>query len=317
MEDTPFVYGNDPSDGDARMTSALLDAIKIVGVDPIIAARMAYAPAKQRRPTNMDLYARGAVVHGANVSYRNLEVHGLGALDLRTLAPSGQPWDFTTETDRRLALWPVRTRKPTCVVGSPPCTAFSNLMNLNMKNVSQTQIDDVLRESRLHLHFIVQIYRANQEQPARFAPPPGCNIQDRPPAPPIMQKLPEHPSVHSVVWHLYEYGLTTADADGRPMAAKKSTRLATPSVRMTRRLVLRCICTNSHQQLVAGRAASATSCPPGLPPEMLRSTKATADMAPDQGAQDPAPPRLEKALLRTSLFHARPAPLAAVLRNQG
>ena len=314
MEDTAFFYGNDPDDGDAQMTSALPGAFQIVGVDPVIATRAAYARVKKRRPTMMELYGRGTIVHGANVSFKNLNVHGLDALDLRTLKPSGQPWDFTKTSDHRLALWLVRTRKPTWMIGSPPCTAFSSLMHLNKKKMSPQQFDAMLREGRLHLHSMIQIYVEQIKNHGHFLhehPQGATSWVD-----PIMKKLLEHPAVHSVVGHQCEFGLTTPDADGRPMVAKKPTRFATSSVHMAPRLGRRCTGTHPHQQLVAGRAASAAFYPPGLTLEILRGIRDTADMAPDQCADESAPPQLEKAMISAGLFHDQAAPLSAVLRIQ-
>lgn len=44
-------------------------------------------------------------------------------------------WDFDLEEDRIRALKYVREEKPTLVVGSPPCTFFSTLQELNKFNM--------------------------------------------------------------------------------------------------------------------------------------------------------------------------------------
>ena len=117
MEDTIRWPGDSPMDdnsNDADMTNSLMDALQILGVEPLMATRVAYALVKKQRskPTLMELYGRGSIVLGANVHHRNLNVHGLDAPDLRTMMPSGRPLDFTKPSDRRLALWLVKTRRP-------------------------------------------------------------------------------------------------------------------------------------------------------------------------------------------------------------
>ena len=163
MEDTSFLYGDSPNmdedadSGDSEMANALMDALQVVGVDPLLATRFTCAIIKKQKASLMELYGRGSLVHGANVSHTNLNSCGLDALDLRSRKPSGEPWDFTRPADRKLALWLVRTRKPTWVIGAPPCTAFSRLQGLNFHRMPKSKVDAILKEGRLHLHFMLQI----------------------------------------------------------------------------------------------------------------------------------------------------------------
>ena len=85
-----------------------------------------------KRPTFMELFGQGRVVEMSNSHRRDLNIHGLGALDLRTNRPDGVPWDFNRSEDRILARQIVETQKPTWVKGSPPCRAFSRL-DVNLK----------------------------------------------------------------------------------------------------------------------------------------------------------------------------------------
>ena len=105
----------------------------------------------------MEIYGRGRIVELANTT-QHLNVLGDQALDLRTLKPNGQPWDFTPKSDRIEALV-VKDRIPRWVIRSPPCTACSSIMNLNHVKTSKTQIDRIMTEARTHLRFMVDIYR--------------------------------------------------------------------------------------------------------------------------------------------------------------
>ena len=259
MEDTTFLYGDqanmEEDTGDAEMTNALMDALRVLGVEPVLASRFAYALVKKDRPSVLEMYGRGAVVHGANVGYRNLNIAGMDALDLRTKKPSGEAWDFTKPADRRLALWLVRTRRPTWVIGAPPCTAFSTMNAINFARMSKERVAEILKMGRLHLHFMLTIYNEQLKAGRHFLhehPQSASSWSD-----PLMVQLLQHPRVHSVVAHQCAYGLTTPDGHGKPALAKKPTRFASSSVYMLRRLARKCSGDHPHQQLVAGRAANA------------------------------------------------------------
>ena len=53
------------------------------------------------------------------------------ALDLTAPGPDGRAWDFTKTGHEARAIGLVNRRRPYLLVGSPPCTAYSNLQNLN------------------------------------------------------------------------------------------------------------------------------------------------------------------------------------------
>ena len=49
----------------------------------------------------MEIYGRGAVMDAARGSRRNLNLTGLGALDLRTRKPNGETRNFDRAEDKR------------------------------------------------------------------------------------------------------------------------------------------------------------------------------------------------------------------------
>ena len=53
------------------------------------------------------------------------------ALDLTVIGESGRPWDFNDPTQRSKAERLLDEQKPLLLIGSPMCTAFSNIQNLN------------------------------------------------------------------------------------------------------------------------------------------------------------------------------------------
>ena len=56
-------------------------------------------------------------------------------MDLCTLDPEGEPWDFSKPGQRKRAIELIKQRKPTLIVGSPMCAMFSALQALNTKKM--------------------------------------------------------------------------------------------------------------------------------------------------------------------------------------
>ena len=115
---------------DTEMVS-MLDVLQTLGVDIEDANRFCAKAVRTARkltdPTFIEAYGTGRIVEHANGILRNLNIHGLDAFDLRTKKKDNTPWDFSKTSDRKQAIQYVKEHRPTWVVGSPPCTAFSLL----------------------------------------------------------------------------------------------------------------------------------------------------------------------------------------------
>ena len=59
-----------------------------------------------------------------NQAMKDLKMRPGNSLDLTVPGPDGRHWDFSKPSDRRLAMWLVRTRRPTWVIGAPPMHRF-------------------------------------------------------------------------------------------------------------------------------------------------------------------------------------------------
>ncbi len=67
---------------------------------------------------------------------------------------AGVAWDFTRPSDRRRAWDQLRAEKPFLVVGSPPCTMFSQLqLNLNAKKMGKVKWEERHKEAEVPLVF--------------------------------------------------------------------------------------------------------------------------------------------------------------------
>ena len=97
------------------------------------------------------MYGQGNLVKASHGCRRNLNVNGLRAFDLRTSKMSGEPWDFSKASDRKLARNIVEEDKPTWVIGSPPCTFFSAWnQGINYKKTAPERVE-ALRRRRGHV----------------------------------------------------------------------------------------------------------------------------------------------------------------------
>lgn len=81
------------------------------------------------------------------------------SLDLTTSDHDGRPWDFNDPVMRYRAEEMVRKKKALLIVGSPMCTAFSQLQNINFCKMSPEDVRKVKEYGIRHLHFCLHLYR--------------------------------------------------------------------------------------------------------------------------------------------------------------
>ena len=86
------------------------------GVEPVEAQRYVTSVVKAKRddkqPTGFfEVYGQGSLKRTAS-RLPQLNVVGLEVLDLRSLRPDGQPWDFSRPKDRAWALRLLREQRP-------------------------------------------------------------------------------------------------------------------------------------------------------------------------------------------------------------
>ena len=76
------------------------------------------------------------------------------SLDLTRNDPlTGMPWDLSIHADRERARDLIRTTRPLMVIGSPPCTAFSNLQGLSKNKRDPRIVKKEMDQAVEHLKF--------------------------------------------------------------------------------------------------------------------------------------------------------------------
>ena len=263
-----FDYGHDseakdlfaPEDDEAESISHFIHSVYLTGVDRKTASAKAKDIIDPNTATFMELDCRGAICRQANQSRRDLNVQGLGALDLRTSKPDGTAWDFTRKSDRNAARDKVRRNEPDFIIGSPPCTAFCAWNHhMNFCKMDPEQVRFTLEEGRVHLQFLASLYQLQIDAGRFFVhehPATSVSRDER-----CIVKLLAHNDVHLTKSDQCQFGLSTPEPDGRPMPALKPTKFMTNSAPMAQVLSRTCKRDHTHQPLTGGRCATAVFYP--------------------------------------------------------
>ena len=149
------------------------------------------------------------------------------SLDLTMVDPvSGKRWDFTKADMRERALKLVRESMPFLLIGSAPCTAFSQLQAINKHRRSAEVIAAELAAGEQHMKFVIRLYR-EQLLAGRYylhEHPSGATSWQMS----AMQSLMEIPGTQLAKMHMCRFGMVATDADG-PGLVKKATSFLTNS----------------------------------------------------------------------------------------
>ena len=184
------------------------------------------------------------------------------SLDFTVPGPGGYIWDFDLMECRQRAKKLLRTTKPYFLVGSPECTPFSTLQNLNMITPEgKAKVMEARRRGEVHLKFCCELY-AEQMSGGRYFlhehPLTAASWQVE-----CIKNLMGSPMVLSVKAHMCAFGMTSRDKEGEGFA-KKPTRFLTNSVELAKTLDKQCPGNHRHVQLMEGRAKAAAIYPQGL-----------------------------------------------------
>ena len=269
--DVADIFMDSPDDAADNM----VDYLVLSGADPNEARDRVNVMLGKPSTTFIEMYGRGSINLEANNSRRQLGLRGIGALDLRTTKPDGTPWDFTKRSDRRTARDLISAEDPDWIIGSPPCTAFSQWnIGINHRKMPKEKVDAAIAEGRIHLSFMASLYRRQIINGKHFLHehPAGAASWKEP----SIAALMKLPSVCSVVAHQCMFGLLTPSGDGTALAMKP-TRFMSNSPQMIQCLSRTCDRSHTHQPLTGGRCAAAAFYPLPLVRAILEGMRSTTE----------------------------------------
>ena len=201
-----------------------------------------------------------------------MSLAGGPTFDLRADA-NGVAWDFRRADHRRRAREQIRQERPFIVIGSPPCTDFGAIQNLNRRHWGPAEVRRRRAEAMVLLGFAVEVYWLQLEAGRHFLhehPATASSWRER-----IVMQLRCDDRVGEVVGDQCRYGLKTAGPFGERLPARKPTRFLSSAPAILEHLSLRCRGVHRHQPLLGGgRAGAAAIYPPGLCRAILAGAEA-------------------------------------------
>ena len=75
----------------------------------------------------------------------------------------GVKWDLTVKSHQDEVLKLIKATEPGLIVGSPPCSWYSRMMQLNWPKISNRRKKHMLREAKTLLDFAVECYKLQVE----------------------------------------------------------------------------------------------------------------------------------------------------------
>ncbi len=199
---------------------------------------------------------------------RSLHLTAGSTFDL-VVDASGKVWNFLLAEDRARCRRQLAREKPYLVIGSPPCTQFTRLQNLNQGRTDPKERHRKQAEAKVLLNFAFEVYRAQLARGAHFLhehPLTATSWEE-----PVVRELRAHPQVHEASAHQCCFGLVARDPGGSMRPVLKPTRFLSSAPLLLRELARRCGGEHDHTRLLGGRrAAAAALYPPGLCRAILR-----------------------------------------------
>ena len=145
-------------------------------------------------------------------------IEGGVALDLTVNDEKGIPWDFSIPERRAAARKLLAETKPYLLIGSPPCTPFSKLQNLNFPKMDPKVVEEMLRQGREHLEFCCTLYRDQLKAGNHFLhehPDGASSWQEE-----CMRQLMADSRVMHVKGNMCAQGMVSRDWEGEGLVMK-------------------------------------------------------------------------------------------------
>ena len=153
-------------------------------------------------------------------------------------------WDFNLRAHRRAAYKLIQKTRPLVLIGSPMCTMFSTLRNMNVAKGSE-EWNRKWANACKHMEFVAKLYELQIREGRFFIHENPMNATSW--KLPCIEKIMRRAGVQVVVADLCAYGLKTKGIGaGGDTLAKKPTRFMTNAECVAERLQRRCKKDHTH-----------------------------------------------------------------------
>ena len=169
------------------------------------------------------------------------------------------PWDLSCPKTQDKVRRMVRETQPFCIVGSPPCTPFSQLQGLNNFKRDPATVKRELEAGKKHIRFCLEIYEMQLRNHRHFVHehPAGSTAMTE-----VKQFILEN-GIESVVTNMCSFGMTAIDEHGEGFVSKP-TRILSSSGEVLKRIRRPCTKDHRHVHLIGGKAKAAQVYPRGF-----------------------------------------------------
>ena len=179
-------------------------------------------------------------------------------------------WDVRKKEHRQKFREFLKKRRPSMMMASPECKAFSPLMFLNQNKMDPAALGRIIQEGQLMWDYTLESIESQLSQEDLFGlehPGPASSWKL-----PKTQALLRRPDVALINFDMCAWGLSVT---GNGELSRKSTKIATNNPWLARELIrAQCDGQHSHRQLIGGLPALAQEYPAALCQAIARATKA-------------------------------------------
>jgi len=170
---------------------------------------------------------------------------------------TGRKWNLLDPKTQDAARSLVRRTRPRLLIASPPCTLFSQLLNISGGVKDEKKWSEAVQMVEFAVEMCILQHRAGRK--FIFEHPAGAKSWKLP----CLEKLRDITGVEAVVLNMCRFGMELEDKMGRGLVYKP-TRIVTNSRTIAEKVGLRCVGGHRHVHLESGRAKLAARYPQSL-----------------------------------------------------
>lgn len=226
VDDTPDeeLYRKLPHEMDIRVELVLKDALSMY---------------KREGADVVEVYSQPRIAQEAALRrYGTTQLIPGWSLDLTRLDPkTGEPWDLANPKVQSRVKKMVMEGKPMFVIGSPPCTALSQMQNINKGRRDPKVVQKEVDEAKRHVRFCIELYKIQVRSGRFFVHEHPATAKSWEMA--EMVELGAERGVGIVTFDMCCFGMV-AKKDGEEGPVQKTTKLMSNSQEVMKRVNRRC-----------------------------------------------------------------------------